>query len=390
MADDRRGGRCRSASGTGVAPVSIKKLDDGQWLVDCRPEGRKGPRIRKKLRSKNEAMVFERRILGDGAKGEFEKKTKRDERRLSELVTLWFNLHGRTLKQGERCKSFVMRMVTNMGDPLACDFTASDFTQYRSDRLAGKWGRPKTGNGRKKDGTTRPISANTANHELAYLRAVFNELERLGEWTGGNPLSKVRALKFDESEMAYLTSEQIEQLLPRLDQCPSDVGLVARVCLATGARWSEAAELRPSQVRDGRIHFVRTKSSKNRTVPISARLEEALRKTLPFKSAYRTTWNAFAIVVAELRFELPRGQMTHVLRHTFASHYMMNGGDILTLQRVLGHSSLEMTMRYAHFSPGHLAEVVNLNPIAGVRGHFVDDVKEKRSRKRTAEIYAAQ
>lgn len=65
-----------------------------------------------------------------------------------------------------------------------------------------------------------------------------------------------------------------------------------------------------------------------------------------------------------LKLELPAGQMTHVLRHTFASHYMMNGGDILTLQRVLGHASLAMTMKYAHFSPGHLAEVVKLNPLS--------------------------
>jgi len=65
-----------------------------------------------------------------------------------------------------------------------------------------------------------------------------------------------------------------------------------------------------------------------------------------------------------VRLDLAAGQLRHVLRHTFASHYMMNGGDILTLQCVLGHASLVVTMKYAHFSPGHLAEVVNLNPLA--------------------------
>ncbi|MNF49574.1 site-specific tyrosine recombinase XerC [compost metagenome] len=53
-----------------------------------------------------------------------------------------------------------------------------------------------------------------------------------------------------------------------------------------------------------------------------------------------------------VRVELTVGQFTHVLRHTYASHYMLNG-DILNLRRVLGHASLVMTMKYAHFSPGH-------------------------------------
>lgn len=355
--------------------MSLKKLDAGEWLVDCRPDGRDGPRVRKKFRTKNEAMVFERRIMGDGANGEFEKKPKRDERRLSELIDLWFKLHGRNLKKGEACRAYLDRMASHMGDPVASDFTASDYTQYRAARLNGKWGRVRTDCDGKKDGTTSPISANTANHELGYLRAVFNELERIGEWTGGNPLTRVRALKFDQSEMAYLSSEQITRLLAKLDEDPTDVGTIARICLSTGARWAEAANLEISQVRDGRIHFVRTKSAKNRAVPISAALEERLLQEVPFKSGYKATWTAFSLIATELQLGLPKGQATHVLRHTFASHYMMNGGDILTLQRVLGHSSLEMTTRYAHFSPGHLAEVVNLNPLAEGRGHFVDTVQ---------------
>ncbi|WP_339538392.1 phage integrase [Pseudomonas sp. RA_15y_Pfl2_54] len=334
-------------------------------------------------------MIFERRLMGDGAKGEFEKKPKRDERRLSDLVSLWFKLHGCHLKQGEKCLAFLERMVKNLGDPRATDFTASSFTQYRSDRLAGKWGRAKVDEAGKRNGATTPITANTANHELSYLRAVFNELERLGEWSGENPLSKVRALKFDQSEMAYLSSEQISLLLTRLDKETSDVGVIARVCLSTGARWAEAANLEPGQVRDGRIHFTRTKSAKNRTVPIAPALEKMLTNCMPFKSSYRETWYTFADVVNEIELGLPKGQVTHVLRHTFASHYMMNGGDILTLQRVLGHSTLEMTIRYAHFSPGHLAEVVNLNPLAGDRGHFVDTSPRNTTRKPQSQINKA-
>ncbi|MFP3678899.1 tyrosine-type recombinase/integrase [Pseudomonas sp. SIMBA_041] len=369
--------------------MSIKKIDSGEWLVDCRPDGRAGARVRKKFRTKNEAMVYERRLMGDGAKGEFEKKPKQDERRLSDLVSLWFKLHGCHLKRGEKCLAFLERMVKNLGDPRASDFTASSFTQYRSDRLAGKWGRAKVDESGKRNGATAPITANTANHELSYLRAVFNELERLGEWLGENPLSKVRALKFDQSEMAYLSSEQISQLLSRLDEEESDVSAIARVCLSTGARWAEAANLELGQVRDGRIHFTRTKSAKNRTVPIAPGLEKSLTESMPFKSSYRQTWYTFADVVNELDLGLPKGQVTHVLRHTFASHYMMNGGDILTLQRVLGHSTLEMTIRYAHFSPGHLAEVVNLNPLAGNRGHFVDTTQIKAEQPQHDQINKA-
>ena len=44
----------------------------------------------------------------------------------------------------------------------------------------------------------------------------------------------------------------------------------------------------------------------------------------------------------------------HDLRHSFASNYMMNGGNVFDLQKLLGHTDIKMTMRYAHFTPDHL------------------------------------
>ena len=42
---------------------------------------------------------------------------------------------------------------------------------------------------------------------------------------------------------------------------------------------------------------------------------------------------------------------------------MMNGGNILVLQRVLGHTDIKMTMRYSHFSPDHLEDAIKFNPL---------------------------
>jgi len=45
---------------------------------------------------------------------------------------------------------------------------------------------------------------------------------------------------------------------------------------------------------------------------------------------------------------------------------MMRGGNILALQKILGHHSLTMTMRYAHLSPDHLEEAKKLNPLTAL------------------------
>jgi len=50
----------------------------------------------------------------------------------------------------------------------------------------------------------------------------------------------------------------------------------------------------------------------------------------------------------------------HDLRHTFASHLVIKGADLKTVQELLGHSSITMTMRYAHLAESHRAKAVRL------------------------------
>ena len=64
------------------------------------------------------------------------------------------------------------------------------------------------------------------------------------------------------------------------------------------------------------------------------------------------------------------GEQVNVLRHTFASHFMMNAGDMLVLQRIIGHSNIRETMRYSHSSPEHLPDAVLFNPLANYHGEY--------------------
>jgi site-specific recombinase XerC len=105
-------------------------------------------------------------------------------------------------------------------------------------------------------------------------------------------------------------------------------------------------------------------------VPIAADLEHAIHAHAKTHGAggkiFSSSDKAFAYATRQLSFDMPKGQMTHILRHTFASHFMMNGGDLLTLKAILGHASIAMTMRYAHLAQNHLVQAVQFNPLAQV------------------------
>ena len=72
----------------------------------------------------------------------------------------------------------------------------------------------------------------------------------------------------------------------------------------------------------------------------------------------------------------------HDLRHTFASQFMMNGGNLFDLQKILGHTDMKMTQRYAHFSPEHLQSAVSFMNM-GVE--FKDEIQESYPESRQRE-----
>lgn len=325
--------------------MTIKRVKTG-WHVDCWPQGRYGPRVRRTFKQQSTAKRFEAKVMGQGASGEGITALRSDKRRLLDLVELWYEHHGQTLKSARDRVRSLRKLSHALGNPIAKRFTAQDWVEYRSQRL-------------------KEVKPNTVNHEHAYLKAVFSELERLSLWPHGNPLQNVRKVRTDETEKGYLDQYQIKLLLDYLRDLPTlDCYYITRICLSTGARWSEAETLRAENVRKDRIVFTGTKSGKTRTVPIDPALAIELRQRRRIGRLFGNRYKVFAQAIRELRIELPEGQLTHVLRHSFASHFMMNGGNILVLQQILGHQSITMTMRYAHFAPDHLEEAARFNPLA--------------------------
>ncbi|QCR37025.1 tyrosine-type recombinase/integrase [Nissabacter sp. SGAir0207] len=339
--------------------MAIAKTSTGEWLCDFRLDGRDSRRIRKKFLTKGEAIAFEQ-YHRDEAKKKPWLGEKEDKRRLSELIDLWHRLHGQSLSASKYRLSKLNIVCRGLNDPIASRLTAKDWAHYRDQRLNGKIDNGYHSNPLK--WIAQPI---TVNREQQYLEAVFNELRRLGEWTLPNPLDGIRIFKEKEKEMSWLTDSQIIQLLNACKKYNNEhLTRIVKICLATGARWSEAERLTRSQLSPYKLTFTRTKGGRNRTVPIPRWLYNEL---APLQGTLsKPCYQDFVKMLALTDIELATGQKTHVLRHTFASHFMINGGNIIVLQRILGHANIRETMRYAHFAPDHLEEAAELNPVANL------------------------
>ncbi|ANI30022.1 integrase [Yersinia entomophaga] len=323
--------------------MSIKKLDDGQYIVDIRPAGRDGKRIRRTFSKKHEALAFEKYVVVNYHEKDWLSKPA-DKRPLSELTALWWLYHGQSMDYGKKYKAQLAKVAKIMADPCAFQIDKSAIAKYRAIRLA------------------EGVKASSVNRDLIVLGGMFTALINAGMYHGEHPLRGIGKLKAKQTAMAFLSQGEIALLLDRLNE---DNRRIAVLCLSTGARWGEATRLRAEHVVNNRVTFVETKNGKSRSVPISQDVADNL---ISKKSGLLFGEAAYPIFCQELRsvkVDLPHGQATHVLRHTFATHFMMNGGNIITLQRILGHSTIQQTMAYAHFSPDYLQDAISFNPLRG-------------------------
>ena len=226
------------------------------------------------------------------------------------------------------------------------------------------------------DKTRKGARAHTINFELDTLRLLFNLAIEWG-YLEENPTKGVKKLKVDDAKaVRFLTKEECQQLL---DTCPPELHPIYFTFLNTGMRKAELENLEWSDV-DLKRRKIKIQRKENwqpktgeREIPISTQLLELLNKhksknNKTLKSSYvfphkdggkiRTKLREKLIQIAK-KAEIKDLTRIHTLRHTFASHLVMNGVDLPTVKNLMGHSDIQTTMIYAHLAPDHLADAVN-------------------------------
>lgn len=198
------------------------------------------------------------------------------------------------------------------------------------------------------------------NRDLSLLKIIF---KKAMEWNYArtNPASPIRKLREPPGRVRFLTDEERDALLTA---CPERLRTIVLIALNTGLRKTELLTLRWKDLdfKNRMLRIERTKNGERRDIPMTQVVHNILRAIprrvdAPYVFAssdgtpqqyLKTTWNT-AIRKAKL------DDFTfHDLRHTFASTLIMSGVDIRTVQTLLGHKSITMTMRYSHLSPNHL------------------------------------
>jgi len=203
----------------------------------------------------------------------------------------------------------------------------------------------------------------TVNRELACFKTMFSKAVIWGKATN-NPVKKVTFFREPPGRARFLSAEEIERLLAEAADHLKPILIVA---LYTGMRKSEILRLTWRDVDlQHRIIYVRnSKNGAAREIPMADTVYSILSSMAAergpvFRHADGTPvvsiQTAFYRAVKRAKIE---GFSFHDTRHTFASYLVMNGVELVTVKELLGHKTIQMTLRYAHLSPMHKRSAVN-------------------------------
>lgn len=197
--------------------------------------------------------------------------------------------------------------------------------------------------------------------------------------------SEIPIPRAQKKTIDVLTDDEIKRLF-KLFNCKDIVGLrnycICSLMLDSGFRKTEIVNLKLSDLHipEGYI-LVNGKGNKQRIVPIGYHTQKHLIKYVSFRPVLKTenvflsknlqpiTKAVIECLFKKLKKELlvPRIK-AHLLRHTFATRYLENGGNIYALQQILGHTSLDMVKRYVHLAQHkNVANFSNFSPLDNLR-----------------------
>jgi len=210
----------------------------------------------------------------------------------------------------------------------------------------------------------KKVTPSSVNRELACLKHLFSKAIEW-EYCDVNPVKKVKLLKEPPGRIRYLEDYEIEALL---SECSPQIEPMVVVALHTGMRRSELFNLKWEDI-DFNNNIIIVKDSKNnesRLIPMNDTVCKTL-KTLyhpenifvfhtPKGTPYKDVSVGFKGALKRAGIENFR---FHDLRHTFASRLAMGGRNLQTIQQLLGHKTIKMTVRYSHLSQSYLRDAVN-------------------------------
>ncbi len=201
----------------------------------------------------------------------------------------------------------------------------------------------------------------SANHALALLRQILNHAVACGH-IAANPVRGIRRNP-GRKMTRFLSRKEIACLHRVLDRyaegsaSEAQQADIIRLLLLTGCRKGEIVYLRREEVRDDRLELADSKTGP-RTVLLNAPAREIVERRMAdnnspwvFPSVRDPAWHQSYELPLWYRVRREAGiedVRLHDLRHTVASQATMNGVPLPVVARLLGHSNVAMTMRYAH------------------------------------------